>query len=372
MFILIVSHALDSFFFAFNTLSWHCPFIMQDIVLDTLFLPLTKGLLGDDLQEKNVIGFNLRSHNVLQGLRTQNNLYVQQYFKSYAQIMSNSGICVLQDMPADIKNHDVAFIRSSKSARETGGFIVEALRVLKNDAILVIAAANDEGAGRYKKILEKLGLDNVKSLSKNKARVIWGHYSGEKNDAYTQMLEDGNWQSILSADFVSKPGIFGWNKEDSGSKLLLSTISDDIKGNIADFGCGYGYLSVNILKNFSKIEKISCIDADYRAIQACEKNLKGINKSVQHEFLWEDLTKDTSVKNLDYIIMNPPFHEGKNTDVGIGVEFIDTAHNALKKGGVMWMVANAHLPYENVLHERFDHVQKMFEGQGFKVFRAIK
>ncbi len=36
------------------------------------------------------------------------------------------------------------------------------------------------------------------------------------------------------------------------------------------------------------------------------------------------------------------------------------------------MVANAHLSYENLLHEVFFSVEKLHEGQGFKVFKAVR
>ena len=78
------------------------------------------------------------------------------------------------------------------------------------------------------------------------------------------------------------------------------------------------------------------------------------------------------MKNLDFIVMNPPFHEGKKTNVEIGKAFISNAFEELKSGGILYMVANAHLPYEAVLSEKFSTIEKKFEGQGFKIFAAVK
>ena len=95
-------------------------------------------------------------------------------------------------------------------------------------------------------------------------------------------------------------------------------------------------------------------------------------KNKKTTFIWADLNKPTTLKNLDFIIMNPPFHEGKSTDIGIGKAFIENAHTALKKHGELYMVANAHLPYEDTLKQTFFKLEKLFEGSGFKIYKATK
>ena len=48
----------------------------------------------------------------------------------------------------------------------------------------------------------------------------------------------------------SKPGIYGWQKIDRGSALLIEQLSDVLASmarapkRLADLGCGYGYLSI--------------------------------------------------------------------------------------------------------------------------------
>ncbi len=343
---------------------------MQDPVLDTLFLPMT----AEVSRPKNldILAVNVRDHSVLHKLSSQNALTIQQYFKPYADQLADAGLYVIQDLPKGFQGQDLVFIRGSKNAAESGFFIAQALRCLKEGGVLYVAAANDEGAGRYQKLLEALGLSNVQSTSKNKAKVAWGQYKSIVNEVLEGLHRSGDWQNILDDEFCSKPGVFGWNKEDFGSKMLINAIKDDIFGNIADFGCGYGYLSVNLIKDHGNIAALNAIDADYRALQACNKNLSALRHDAQYVYLWEDLTKSASLSDIDFVIMNPPFHEGKKTDSSIGQAFIKTAHKALKKGGKLWMVANAHLPYEDLLNQQFAHTQNVLEGQGFKVFRAEK
>ena len=61
-------------------------------------------------------------------------------------------------------------------------------------------------------------------------------------------------KEIKGQNFTTQPGIFGWDKIDQGSKLLINHISNDLYGHGADFGCGYGFLSDYLLKNNSKIK----------------------------------------------------------------------------------------------------------------------
>jgi 16S rRNA (guanine1207-N2)-methyltransferase len=178
-------------------------------------------------------------------------------------------------------------------------------------------------------------------------------------------------QPVLDGAFLSIPGVFGWNKVDQGSSLLIDCIKDmGLSGTGADFGCGYGYLSKKIMQQSPGPEKLFMIDADFRAIVSAQANFKN-EKNI--EFIWADLTKNKAVSGpLDWVIMNPPFHEGKNVRHSIGAHFIRTASISLKKGGALLMVANSHLPYENELEEQFTDVDKLTEEKGFKVFHATQ
>ena len=68
--------------------------------------------------------------------------------------------------------------------------------------------------------------------------------------------------------------------------------------------------------------------------------------------------------------MNPPFHAGGADDVGLGRAFLERARAVLRQGGVLWMVANRHLPYEADLAALFAKVEAVKETGRFKVIRA--
>jgi len=73
---------------------------------------------------------------------------------------------------------------------------------------------------------------------------------------------------------------------------------------------------------------------------------------------------------LDFVVMNPPFHDGGREDQALGGTFIREAAGVLRRGGVCWMVANRHLPYEAQLAPLFRSVRQVVQADGFKVYEA--
>ncbi|WP_163545134.1 methyltransferase, partial [Klebsiella pneumoniae] len=67
------------------------------------------------------------------------------------------------------------------------------------------------------------------------------------------------------------------------------------------------------------------------------------------------------LKALDFVVMNPPFHDGGAEDKALGQAFVRRAADLLKPRGTCWLVANRHLPYEAVLAPLFKTVTMRVE-----------
>ena len=76
--------------------------------------------------------------------------------------------------------------------------------------------------------------------------------------------------------------------------------------------------------------------------------------------------------DLDFVVMNPPFHDGGAEDRRLGQAFIRQAAAMLKKGGVLWLVANRHLPYEADITAAFKRSRPVADKGGYKVIEAVK
>ena len=75
---------------------------------------------------------------------------------------------------------------------------------------------------------------------------------------------------------------------------------------------------------------------------------------------------------LDFVVSNPPFHDAGEEDKTLGQAFIMQDARMLKPGGVLWLTANRHLPYEATLKELYGSVNQIAQAHGYKVYAATK
>ena len=292
-------------------------------------------------------------------------------FYPWARGLSNNFTVDLSDNIPFAEKQDAVFILPSKQKEETLYLIACSLASLNEGGSIYIGAANDAGGNRLKKMLERFGVEGIESHSKNKCKIFRGLKGAVDNDEIETHVKSGEICSILDGAFQSQIGIYGWNKADQGSQLLCEYLPNDLHGLGADFGCGYGFLSRHILDTNPKVKKLCLIDADRRSVDLARTNTAG--HAPKTHPVWDDLTAPNHLpKNLDFVIMNPPFHSGKNTDSSIGVSFIKHAHQALKRYGRLYLVANTHLPYEQHISKLFHKYEVLAQKNGFKVICAGK
>ncbi len=74
---------------------------------------------------------------------------------------------------------------------------------------------------------------------------------------------------------------------------------------------------------------------------------------------------------FDMIISNPPFHDGLQTSLEAAQALIRGAVRHLNSGGELRIVANAFLPYPQVLDETFGFHEVIAQTGRFKVYRTI-
>ena len=140
-----------------------------------------------------------------------------------------------------------------------------------------------------------------------------------------------------------------------------------LKGAGADLGCGFGALSLVALRS-PAVTSLRLIDIDRRAIAAAKKNVEDPRVA----FEWADVRTLPTEGELNFIVSNPPFHDGGTEDRRLGQNFIRQAAALLKTGGVLWLVANRHLPYEAELNAAFKRVKPLLDKGGYKIFEAVK
>ncbi len=238
-----------------------------------------------------------------------------------------------------------------------------ALRALASGAMLTVLAANDKGGARLAKELATFGCA-VEEVSKSRCRIC----TTRRPDlaiGIDEALQAGGPRLVDAIGLWSQPGVFSWDRIDPASRLLAARLPP-LKGAGADLGCGIGTLALAVLQSPS-VRRLDLIEIDRRALAAAQRNVS----DPRAHFNWVDATSHAEgLQALDFVVMNPPFHAAAIEDKALGLAFIRRAAQLLRRGGVCWLVANRHLPYEAALDAHFTTVRLDCEADGFKVFEA--
>lgn len=163
------------------------------------------------------------------------------------------------------------------------------------------------------------------------------------------------------------PGVFSAGHLDSGSRLLLDNLAA-LKGRVLDFGCGAGVIGVNLLKRQPELE-LECIDISALALEATRLTLVE-NQLSAKVYASDGLSQVTGTFN--HIVANPPFHAGLKTFFQTTEALLSSAKDYLVPGGSLTLVANAFLPYPELIEKSFGQCETIAVNGKFKVYRAVR
>lgn len=259
---------------------------------------------------------------------------------------------------------DEVMIYAPPGVLERRYVLAQALRALKVGGRLDVMAFKDKGGSRLKKELLGFGVEVGETAKAHHRRCIV--IRPEAVTGLDAAIADGAPRVVPGLEAWSQPGVFAWDRIDAGSALLAEHLPA-LKGAGVDLGCGYGALATVALRS-PGVTSLRLIDLDRRAVEAARKNIEDPRASVE----WADVRTMTADGDLNFVISNPPFHDGGAEDRRLGQAFIRKAAELLKKGGVAWIVANRHLPYEAELNAAFNRVRMVADAGGYKLFEAVK
>jgi 16S rRNA (guanine1207-N2)-methyltransferase len=163
------------------------------------------------------------------------------------------------------------------------------------------------------------------------------------------------------------PGIFSADGPDRGSRLLAAALPDRLSAKVADLGAGWGFLAAGILRR-PGVRRLDLVEAEADALDCARINVT----DHRARFHWADATTWRPEVLLDAVVMNPPFHTGREADLALGAGFIRAARRMLAPDGSLWLVANRHLPYDAVLSDCFLEFSDVAGDGAFRVIHATK
>jgi 16S rRNA (guanine1207-N2)-methyltransferase len=340
---------------------------MEDPALETLLLPIVSGAQPWPSAGR-VLFLRARAGAPLRDVPT-GDLVCEQSFKPDADALAAAGLPLAA--ATDSETYPLVLALPPRQREEARALLARAVRSAGASGIVMASALNTEGARRIESDLEMLA-GPVHSLSKHKCRVFWTQPGGATASELCRSWETLDApRPVADGAFLSRPGLFAWDHVDAGSALLAESLPDDLRGRGADLGAGFGTLAAAVLARCPKVKTLDLYEAEARALDLAKLNLARTETAATLDFLWHDVTQGLT-RTYDFIVSNPPFHEGHADKTALGREFIQAAAGALVKGGRLLLVANRHLPYEATLAACFRIVKPIADRGGYKIIEAVK
>ncbi|MDF1691212.1 MAG: methyltransferase [Zhongshania sp.] len=273
-------------------------------------------------------------------------------------------------MPSDAPPPSTVCYRVSKEKALVHYLINQALAVLGVGGSLLLAGHKNDGLHSYAKKAAALvgataeikkhgGAAYIATITKR------NEPSGTLADSdYTQIQEIAQ-----SPSLYSKPGVFGWQKIDRGSALLVEQLPVFLAGfkqpptSLVDLGCGYGFIAVMAAAQLPESRWL-LTDNNATALLAARKNceVNGISAEIELADCAAGLKGPFAA-----VLCNPPFHKGFAVAGSLTDQFIAAAHRLLGRNGRALFVVNQFIPLERKAAASFAKAEVLIEVDGFKV-----
>ncbi len=287
-------------------------------------------------------------------------------------------------LPADIHagGADVIAIRIPREKVALLQLLWDAFHLLRIDGRCYIAGPTNEGIKSAATLMEQLFGNAAVVNRANSGRAV---VARRRTDTPADVSSFGT--PYLSPDtfhtadvtlrnrtfaLYSRPGVFSWDHLDEATSVLAGVMRIDPGESVLDLGCGAGALGIAAAM-LSQTGRVVMADADVEAVRSATRGAQAAGLT-NAETMVSDVGTAliASGSRFDVVVMNPPFHAGKATDLALPLRFIDDAWQVLNDGGRMYLVANRTLPYETAIRQRFGNFSTTHDGPRFKVVSATR
>ena len=171
----------------------------------------------------------------------------------------------------------------------------------------------------------------------------------------------------IPLSFRTDAGVFSKGEVDTGTRLLLEALPEEMAGDILDLGCGWGVIGIAVKRKWPET-RVMMADVNTRALELSRENAKLNRAGVT--CVESDGMAALAGKTFDAVITNPPIRAGKQV---IYKMFADAA-KSLNPGGALYLVIRKQQGAESAvkyLQTICRSVEKLDKSGGFWVIRAM-
>lgn len=280
-------------------------------------------------------------------------------------------------LPEDVGAYDLVVMETPNGRGLTRRWLLEGRRALRVGGSLYLAGPKNEGIqaaiedaralfGAATVLGYKEG-NRVARVTKERveqAEPDWAAQPGIAHDTWFEFTT-----TVRGSDYRirSLPGVFGYDKLDAGTALLLEHLDITTGARVLDVGCGYGIIGLVAARLGAGL--VDMVDVNLLAVLSARENIAR-NGVAAARALPSDALSEVVGNRYDVIVTNPPFHAGKAVDYDVAQTIIRHAHGLLDPGGRLLVVANKFIRYDRLMGELFARVRVVAETGRFHVLEA--
>lgn len=261
-----------------------------------------------------------------------------------------------------------------KAKAEAEFLLAMLMAKLGPDTEICVVGENRSGVKSIEKIFAPYGIIK-KYDSARRCSFYWG-----KSQYAAAPFNITDWFKTYSVDVdgqplivKSLPGVFSHGQLDIGSQLLLHNLPH-LSGKVLDFGCGAGVLGAVMASRYPDIQLEMC-DISALAVASSKATFEAngflTGTGVNVQIFASDVYSDTT-SHYRFIISNPPFHSGLDTNYNATETLLAKAPEQLVKEGRLLIVANSFLKYSEIIENAFGHCNVQDKSSKFTIYQAQK
>ncbi|APG45952.1 class I SAM-dependent methyltransferase [Phaeobacter porticola] len=303
-----------------------------------------------------IVVFHPSSDLDLSALPKERMLIVQPFAPDHSAFTAQGYDCVAE-LPSD-ERFAAGLVLLPRAKALMRGLFANAAAVC--DGPVLVDGGKTEGIDSALKAL-RARTEVSTPISKAHGKAFW--FNGATADLSDWQMEP----SQINGGFQTAPGVFSADGIDPASALLAAALPEKLGRTVVDLGAGWGYLAAEILR-CETVRTLHLVEADHNALNCARHNVS----DPRAQFHWSDARAWQAPERVDCVVSNPPFHTARAAEPSLGQAFITAASGMLAPAGVLWIVANRHLPYETTLTEQFVTLDEIAGDNRFKVLRASR